>query len=187
MQPVKVIALVCALALGAAACGNTSDDAAHNRRWAKHFCTSLVAWQKSTTSSSAALQEYLKTPNLDTTAAKTRLAQYLQDATKSTDTLARDLGTIGTPAIDAKTKVVATLQSGAAAVRSAIADAKSEVDALPVDDGQRFRLGIETAKTTLAKGFAAFGHALDRVNRLDADGRLIAAERSVSQCRPVLS
>jgi hypothetical protein len=187
MRSIKIIALVCALALGAAACGAGNDDAAHNRRWAKRFCTSLATWQTSTTSSSAALQEYLKTPNLDTSAAKTRLAQYLQDATTATDTLARKLGTIGTPAIPAKHKAVATLQTGSAAVKSSIADAKTAVDALPVDNGDQFRLGIQTANSTLRKGFAAFGDALDRVNRLDADGKLIKAERSVAQCRPLLS
>jgi hypothetical protein len=186
MQPIKVVALVCVLALGAAACGGT-DDAAHNRRWARRFCTSLSKWQGSTTSSSAALQEYLKTPNLDTTAAKTRLTQYLQDATEATDTLVGELGKAGKPAIPAKRKAVETLQQGSAAVKTSIADAKTAVDALPVDNGEQFRQGIQLANSTLSKGFAAFGAALDRVNHLDADGALLKAERSVAQCRPLLS
>ncbi len=186
MQPIKIIAFVCALGLGTAACGASNDDA-HNRRWAKRFCTSLATWQRSTTSHSADLAEYLKSPNLDTSAAKARLAQFLAAATGATDTLARELGTIGTPAIAEKTKAVATLRRGSTAVKTAIADAQAAVDSLPVDNGEKFRAGIQVANATLRKGFSAFGDALDRVNRLDVDGKLIKAERSVAQCRPLLS
>jgi hypothetical protein len=186
MRSAKIVALVCALALGAAACGS-SDDAAHNRRWARSFCTSLAAWQRSTTSGSEALQEYLQTPNLDTTAAKARLTKYLHDATASTERLVRELGKAGAPAIRAKREAVRTLEKGSTAVQSAIADATTAVDTLPVDNGEQFKLGIEAANGRLSEGFASFGDALDRINRLDADGDLIKAERSVAACRPLLS
>jgi len=186
MRPLTVVALTCALALGAAACGG-SDDAAHNRAWARSFCTSLDRWQRSTASSSQALQDYLKTPNLDTTATKARLGQYLKDQTTSTDRLIRSLRATGAPAIDAKEKAVRTLQDGSTAVKTAIADATAAVDALPVDNGEQFKAGIATANARLSQGFASFGDALDRVNRLDTDGKLVKGERAVAACRPLLS
>ncbi|MGZ8765862.1 MAG: hypothetical protein ACXW2C_09250 [Acidimicrobiia bacterium] len=186
MRSPKTVALVCVLVLGAGACGG-SDDAAENRRWARSLCTSLDTWQRTTTSNSEALQEYLKTPNLDTTATKARLTAYLQDATESTDRLIRELEKAGAPAIDAKQQAVRTLEQGSHAVKSAIADAAKAVEALPVDNGEAFKLGIEAANARLSEGFASFGDALDRINRLDADGDLVEAERSVAACRPLLS
>jgi hypothetical protein len=187
MQPVKVIALACALAFGAVACGSGADDAARNRRWAKRFCTSLSEWQDATTSSSSALQEFLKDPNLDTTTAKARLTQYLQETTDATDELVDDLRRAGMPAISERRRAVATLQKGSAAVKRAITDAKTKVDSLPVDDPEQFRVGTQSANSTLSRGFETFDDALTRVNRLDADGDLLEAERSVSKCRPLVS
>jgi hypothetical protein len=186
MRSIKVAASLCALALGAASCAS-SDGSAHNQRWARSFCASLDTWQRSTTSSSEALEEYLKTPNLDPTTAKARLTKYLHDASESTDRLVRGLGKAGAPAIEAARKVERTLGKGSTAVRSAIADAATVVDALPVDNGEQFKLGIEAANARLSKGFASFGDALDRINRVDAGGDLIKAERSVAACRPLLS
>jgi hypothetical protein len=187
MRSIKLFAVVCVLAVAASACGSSDDSAAENRRWARSFCTSLDAWQAETTSSSEALQEYLKTPNLDTAAARARLAVYLEEATDSTDRLVRQLRRAGGPAIDARRKAVRTLEDGSAAVQDAIADARTAVEALPVNDGAAFQAGIAAANTRLSEGFASFGDALDRVNRLDADGELVEAERSVKACRPLLS
>ena len=186
MRSIKVVASACALAFGAASC-SASDAAADNRRWARRFCTSLESWQRSTTSRSEALEEYLKTPNLDPAAARERLTTYLDDATESTDRLVRGLGRAGAPAIEDESKVVRTLDRGSSAVRSAIADATTAVEALPIDDGEQFKLGIEAANATLSEGFASFYDALDRINRIDADGDLAKAERSVAACRPLRS
>jgi hypothetical protein len=186
MRSVKLVAVVCLLAVAAAACGS-SDNTAANRRWARSFCTSLDTWQAKTTADSEALQTYLKTPNLDTTAAKTRLTEYLDAATDSTEELIRALRRAGGPAIDAKAKAVRTLDDGTAAVQEAIADAKTAVAALPVDDGTAFQNGIAAANARLSEGFATFGDALDRINRLDTDGDLVKAERAVKACQPLIS
>ena len=186
MRSIRFIAVVCVVAVGAAACGG-SDNEAENRRWAKAFCTSLATWQDATTSSSEALQEYLKTPDLDTTATKARLLEYLEDATASTDRLVRQLAKAGAPAIDAKERAVRTLEDGTAAVQDAIAAARTAVDALPVDDGTAFQAGIQAANARLSEGFTSFRDARDRIDRLDADGDLVKAERSVKVCRPLLS
>jgi hypothetical protein len=182
----KFVAVACVLVLGAAACGG-SDDTAANRRWARTFCTSLHTWQTSTTSSSEELQTYLKGATLDTTATKARLTEYLQGVTDSTDRLVQEFGKAGAPAIEADNKAVRTLEEGSAAVKAAIADAKTAVDALPVDDAAAFQAGITAANARLREGFASFGDALDRINRLDSDGQLIEAERSVAACRPLIS
>ncbi len=93
----------------------------------------------------------------------------------------------GRPRSTPSSEAVRTLDDGTAAVQDAIADARTAVDALPVDDGTAFQTGIEAANARLSEGFASFGDALDRINRLDADGDLVKAERSVKACRPLLS
>ena len=186
MQAVKVVALVCALALGAAACGSSSDDAAHNRRWSKRFCTSLATWQRSTTSTSAD-RDYQQTPAPDPNAVKAKLAAYLRRATGATDKLTREIDRAGTPAIANGRQAVDSLKAGSRAVRKVLAGAEAAVTALPVDDTTRFTAGIQSANATLGAGFNQFGAALDRVNRLDTDKKLVAAEKSVPACRSLLS
>jgi hypothetical protein len=182
----KLLAVVCVLVLGAAGCGG-SDDTAANRRWARTFCTSLDTWQTSTRSSSEQLQVDLNDATLDPTATKARLTEYLQDVTDATDRLVREFKKAGAPAIEADHEAVRTLEKGSAAVKAAIADAKSSVDAVSVDDTTAFQAGIASANARLSEGFASFGDALDRINRLDTDGELITAERSVAACRPLIS
>jgi hypothetical protein len=185
--PMAAFVAVLVLACGLSACGGGNDDAATNRRWAKHFCTGLTTWQRTTTESSGAVQAYLKTPTVDPTAAKAKLTEYLQAATDATDQLTRDLDRAGTPAIDKREEAASSLKAGSAAVKKSLAGATAVVSTLPVDDAAAFTTGIQSANAALSAGFKQFGSALDRVNRLDTDHALVRAERSVAQCKSLLS
>jgi hypothetical protein len=185
MRSQKLVAVLGVLLIGMTACGS-SDDTAENRRWARTFCTTLDTWQDENTEASAALQQYLQTPGLDTTATKARLTEYLDEASDSARRLIRALRRAGPPAIDAERRAVRTLDEGTEAVLDAIGDARTAVEALPVDDGAAFQAGVETANARLGEGFESLGAALERINRLDTDGKLEEAERSVKACRPLL-
>jgi hypothetical protein len=175
------------LVVGIAACGGDSNALANNRRWARGFCTGLARWHETTTSSSVAVQKYLESPNLDATAAKASLANYLGDASKATDQLRRDLHKAGAPDIANGGEAVRALEHGSAAVGGAFRTAKDQVAALAVGDTAQFQAGLKRVDATLTKGFKDFGASLDRLNRLDGGKELVRAERSVAACRSLLS
>lgn len=177
MRPrAAVIAFVLALALVAAGCGGSDDDADPTAAWASGFCTAITDW---TSSIEDATSELTSSPSED------GLRSAADSVRSATDQFVDELRGLGRPETDSGDEIESALDTASTTIESESADIEEAVD------GISNLTDLPEALTTITSALSAMGTAaasvLQAMQAADVDGELQSALEDSPECAGVTS
>jgi len=192
-------AMLLALALALSACssddngggttggGNTGTTAATGStsssggtvtpaEYAKSLCSSMQSYVTNVTDLSNNFASSLD-PSADLAGQRDAVVGFLDDVLTATDKLISDLDAAGVPDVDNGQEIVSTIKSAYQQARSAIADAKSQVQGLSLDDPTAFASQLSDIGTAIQSSLGDIGGSLSTLDSQELS-QAVASEPS---------
>jgi type IV pilus biogenesis protein CpaD/CtpE len=145
-------ALVVVAALAASGCGGGGSSAVGTPpdQYAAGVCGAISDWQKELQSSISTMSSKLSASSTPDEV-KGKLVEFMEAATKSTESMLSKVKAAGPPAIDDGAKLQSDLEAGLTKAKNAFAQARDKAKALPTDDPAAFQREATALGTTLTE------------------------------------
>ena len=162
--------------------GGGSGAAVPADEYAEGVCTSIGTWYEEIQSSSRSLAESANTTSSDPAAGKQLIVDFLDEAIGLTDDLTTDLEGLGHPDTETGQETAADLVSGIGDVSELFSGARADTEALPVDDEEGLRAGLQDIGASLQESATAVGANLQEVLSSADDPELGEAFDAAPSC-----
>ena len=126
----------------------TSGGTATPEEYVKSVCTSMSTWVNDVQTMSTEFGSSLD-PSADIQTQKDAIVGLFDDMLAATDTLISSLDAAGTPDVADGDQIRSTLSDSFEQARTALEDAKNQIDALSVDDPQAFATELTNIGTAI--------------------------------------
>ena len=175
-------ALLVALLVLPAGCGEDKPEGVPPRSWARQVCGGLSGWQGGLTEASNRLRE-ARTGDLET--ARATLVSFLDDITSRTDRLLQVVTDAGKPAVDEGDAMSRDFRQAVRDVASGFAQSRERTRALPTGDAVAFQAGLARIVTDLRNAQQQLKDRLDQVQEDYDSPELVKALETEPACAGV--
>ena len=131
------------------------------------LCTSMQAWITGLQEGQAQVEASVEPGNAES--GKQALAVFFDGAVTGTDTLITSVEGIGVPDVEGGDEIAATLVTRFSEAKTALENARSQVDTLPTDDPAAFKTATDELGGTIQTQLQAIGTALSALSQADLD------------------
>ena len=155
--------LLATAALVAAGCGGGDGGAgggADPEQYASDVCGAIASWQKELQTSVTTMSSKL-TATSTPADVKTQLVAFMEEATKSTDTMLAKVKEAGPPDVENGEALQRDLEKGLTDAQTAFAQARDDAKELPTGDRAAFQREAQALSTTLNEQGAAIGQTFN--------------------------
>lgn len=173
-----VTVLTLALALVAAGCGGSDEEADPTAAWASGFCTAITDW---TDSIQEVTSQFSDTSNLS----QDGLQSAADDVGSSTEQLVDDLAALGSPDTDSGDEISSSLDSLSTTLETEAANIAEAVDGISGITG--VASAITAVSTSLSAMGSAFASSLQTIEAADIGGELQSALEDSPECAGISS
>lgn len=168
--------VLASLAIVAAGCGGSDDEADPTAAWASGFCTAVISW---TDSMQDVTSQFTDTSNLSADG----LRDAAGDAKSATQQLGDDLRALGAPDTESGEEIRSSLDSLSTTLESQADDIESTVE------GVSGLTDLPSAITTVSTSLSAMGSAitatLQTIDAADVGGELETAFNDSPECADI--
>ena len=156
------------LGLVVAACGggggSKSSGGVNTSTWSSDVCTAVKSWQSDVQKGGQDVQAAVQ-PGTAPDEGRRVLVQFLQQAVQVTDRMLGQLKAAGSPDVSRGSEIATDLRNGLGQARTALQDAESTAEKLPVDDRAKFAAAATQLGTSISQAFDAIGKTFDGLNK----------------------
>ena len=160
MLRAAVVTLLAATALVVSGCGGDGGggEGTAPEEYAAAVCGALTAWQNELQTSATTMGSTVGAAT-SPTEARTKLVEFMDAMTKSTQTMVSKVEGAGAPAVDDGEALHRDLVAGLQDAQEAFAAARDRAEALPTDDPTAFQQQAGEISATLNREGSAIGSA----------------------------
>jgi hypothetical protein len=144
-------------------------------------CTTIVNWGKQLKNSGTNAGKGLMGANLEQI--KTNLVNYYGGAVSSTDSMIAGVQAAGVPSVSNGQVISRGLVNGLQQIRSALAQAQTQAQALPTDNAAALNSGAQNLQNTITTAGNQVKTNLNSLNQRYASSELSAAFKNQTACQ----
>ena len=132
------------------------------------LCTEMQTWLTSLQEGQAEIQATVQ-PGASTEESQAALASFFDGAVAATEELVTSIQEAGAPDVEGGEEIAEELTSRFEEARTALEEARAEVDALPIDDPEAFRAAADELGASIQAQLQAIGAALSSLSQEELD------------------
>ncbi len=181
--PIRSLAVTASLLLVLVASGVAAGATqnASPKKWVSVFCGSVATWEKTVKADTAKLDKTLaslkQSKKIDIPSVKGKLVGFLGSVVHSTDTMIKQIKTLGAPNVKNGSKIQSGVLSGFAQLRTAFDNARKGAQKLPTGNAKAFSSKALALSSTIESSANKIGTAFQALDKYSTKALNDAAKK----------